>query len=80
MKNSLTARKPTLLVHLADAENPEQLITRKGVAARWQCSIETVKRRTANGQLHPIRFGPRLLRYSLKEIRRVEREAAGGKQ
>jgi hypothetical protein len=55
----------------------EQLITRKSLATRWQCSVETVKRRTAAGQLHPIRFGPRMLRYALDEVRRVEREAAG---
>src|SRR5215471_6270191 len=56
----------------------EQLITRKSLAARWQCSVETIKRRTAAGQLHPIRFGPRMLRYALEEVRRVERDGAGG--
>jgi hypothetical protein len=56
----------------------EQLITRKSLATRWQCSVETIKRRTAAGQLHPIRFGPRMLRYPLDEVRRVEREGAGG--
>jgi hypothetical protein len=53
----------------------EQLISRKLLAARWQCSVETIKRRTAAGQLHAIRFGPRMIRYALSEIIRVEQQA-----
>ena len=56
----------------------EQLITRKSLAARWQCSQETVKRRTREGLLHPIRFNQRLLRYRLSEIVQVEQAASGG--
>jgi len=59
------------------APTSEQLVSRKSLAARWQCSVETVKRRTAAGQLHAIRFGPRMVRYALSEIIRVEQEAAG---
>ena len=80
MKHSHTPGKPPLLFHSANAANPEQLFSRKALAARWQCSVETIKRRTAAGQLHAIRFGPRMVRYALDEIRRVERDAAGGKQ
>ena len=53
----------------------EYLISRKSLAARWQCSVETIKRRTSAGQLHAIRFGPRMLRYALSEIIHVEQQA-----
>ena len=54
----------------------DHLLSRRDVAQRWRCSVETVKRRTAAGQLHPIRFGPRMIRYAIDEVRRVEREAS----
>jgi len=60
------------------AATTEQLITRKSLAARWQCSPETVKRRTREGLLHPIRFNQRLLRYRLSEVLQVEQAAGGG--
>jgi hypothetical protein len=53
----------------------EQLISRKAVAVRWQCSVETIKRRTREGILHPLRFNSRMIRYSMSEILRVEQEA-----
>ena len=55
----------------------EQLISRKALAQRWSCSTETVKRRTRDGLLHPIRFNSRMIRYPLSEIIRVEQEAGG---
>ena len=53
----------------------EQLISRKALAQRWSCSTETIKRRTRDGLLHPIRFNARMIRYQLSEIVRVEQEA-----
>jgi hypothetical protein len=53
----------------------EELISRKALAARWQCSKETIKRRTREGVLHPLRFNCRMIRYSMSEILRVEQEA-----
>jgi hypothetical protein len=53
----------------------EQLVSRKALAARWQCSVETIKRRTREGLLHPIRFNSRMIRYAMSEISRVEQEA-----
>jgi CHAD domain-containing protein len=53
----------------------EQLISRKALAERWSCSTETIKRRTRDGLLHPIRFNARMIRYQLSEIVRVEQEA-----
>jgi hypothetical protein len=55
----------------------EQLISRKALAERWSCSSETIKRRTREGLLHPLRFNSRMIRYQLSEIIRVEQEAGG---
>jgi hypothetical protein len=55
----------------------EQLISRKALAKRWSCSTETIKRRTHEGLLHPLRFNSRMIRYPLSEIIRVEQEAGG---
>jgi hypothetical protein len=59
-------------------QTSEQLVSRKVLATRWQCSVETIKRRTREGLLHPVRFNQRLIRYPLSEIIRVEKEASGG--
>ena len=56
---------------------PERLISRKVLAQRWSCSTETIKRRTREGLLHPLRFNSRMIRYQLSEILRVEQEAGG---
>jgi DNA-binding transcriptional regulator YhcF (GntR family) len=55
----------------------EQFISRRSLASRWGCSVETIKRRTRDGMLHPIRFNARMIRYQLSEVIRVEREAGG---
>jgi hypothetical protein len=55
----------------------EQLISRKALAQRWSCCTETIKRRTREGLLHPVRFNSRMVRYQLSEILRVEQEAGG---
>jgi predicted site-specific integrase-resolvase len=56
---------------------PEQLLSRRAVAQRWQTSIETVKRREKEGLLKAIRFNERLLRYKLSNVKDVEAAAAG---
>jgi hypothetical protein len=58
-------------------ESSERLISRKALAARWQCSNETIKRRTREGLLHPVRFNQRMIRYPLSEVIRIEKEASG---
>jgi hypothetical protein len=55
---------------------PEQLLSRKAVADRWQTSVETVKRREKAGLLRAIRFNQRLLRYKLSNVEAVEAAAA----
>ena len=59
---------------------PEQLLSRKAVAYRWQTSVETVKRREKEGLLKAIRFNERLLRYKLSDIEAFEAEAGGGNE
>ena len=59
------------------SEASELLISRKALASRWQCSRETIKRRTREGWLHPVRFNQRLIRYPLSEIIRIEQEGVG---
>jgi hypothetical protein len=48
------------------------LLTRKQLAERWTCCSHTIARRK---DLHPIRLGPRLVRYSLDEIQTIEATA-----
>ena len=55
---------------------PEQLLSRRAVANRWQTSVETVKRREKAGLLKAIRFNQRLLRYKLSNVEAVEAAAA----
>ena len=57
---------------------PQILISRKELAQRWSCSTETVKRRTRQGVLHPVRFNSRMIRYPMSEVLQVEEAATGG--
>jgi hypothetical protein len=64
-------------VHKSSQEaNPEILITRKQLCARWSCCGMTLKRREAAGALRAIRFNERMLRYRLSDVLRIETEAA----
>jgi hypothetical protein len=58
---------------------PEQLLSRKSLASRWQVSCETVKRRTREGLLHPVYFNPRLIRYLLSEVLALEADGRSGR-
>jgi len=60
------------------ASLPEQMLSRKAVADRWQTSVETVKRREKAGLLRALRFNRRLLRYKLADVIAYENAAAGG--
>jgi hypothetical protein len=51
------------------------LLSRKSLASRWECSIATVKRREREGRLMAIRFNRRLLRYRLEDIEAYEAAA-----
>jgi hypothetical protein len=54
-----------------------QLLSRGALAQRWECCIETIKRREREGLLKAIRFNQRLLRYRLKDVLAIEASAGG---
>ena len=68
-----------LLMQTAQAsgtDSDERLLSRKQVAKRWRVSTETIKRRSREGLLPPLRFNQRLIRYRLADVIRVEQDAA----
>jgi glutamine synthetase len=56
---------------IATNTNAPKLFSRKELATRWNCSIETLKRREKSGILNPTVLG-RLVRYKLEEIEAIE--------
>jgi hypothetical protein len=54
--------------------NSVQLVTRKGLADRWQVSIETLKRRERCGLLPFLKLGHGV-RYRLSDVERLEADA-----
>ena len=55
-----------------EVDKQEKFLKRRELAARWRCSVETVKRRERAGFLHPIRLSRRSLLYKLSEVEAVE--------
>lgn len=43
-------------------------LTRSELAARWKCSIQTIKRRERDCTITALRFGPRMIRFRLSDI------------
>lgn len=58
--------------------NISEFLSRQELVARWGCSLSTIKRREAEGVLVPVRFGPRLVRYSMADIEVLEQRLAIG--
>jgi hypothetical protein len=54
-----------------------ELISRPGLARRWKCHPESLKRREKKGLLHPIALSARMIRYRMNEVLALEAEAAG---
>jgi hypothetical protein len=52
-----------------------KFLKRTELAARWRCSVETIKRRQRSGLLNPVRLSQRSLLYLMSEIEQIEREA-----
>ena len=52
----------------------EKLISRHTLCDRWDCSGETLKRYEKRGILRPVRIAPRMLRYRLTDILKIEEE------
>jgi hypothetical protein len=53
-------------------ESNKQLISRRELAERWSCCIQTIKSREDAGILKPIRFGSRFWRYRLSDVVALE--------
>ncbi len=53
-----------------------KLISRRQLAARWGCCVESIKRRQRAGLLHPIYLSSRMLRYSLQNVEEIEADAS----
>jgi hypothetical protein len=49
-------------------------ISRAQLAIRWEVSIDSLKRFEKRGVLSPIKIAPRVLRYWLDDIERIEAE------
>ena len=52
----------------------EKLISRHTLRDRWDCSGETLKRYEKRGILRPVRIAPRMVRYRLSDILKIEAE------
>jgi hypothetical protein len=61
-------------VRMSNHINSVQLVTRKGLAGRWQVSVETLKRRERAGVLPFLKLG-RGVRYRLSDVERLEADA-----
>jgi hypothetical protein len=63
-----------------DFVSSEICISRVQLAARWNCSIEMVKRRERAGVLPAIEFSPLCTRYRIADVQRVEQESLIGQE
>lgn len=63
-----------MTAHACTHEDSQQpLLDRKTLAKRWGVSIETIKRREADGTINPVYLpGGRLVRYRLEDIIKLE--------
>lgn len=52
-------------------------LSRKQLASRWSCCVETIKRKENCGLIPAVRLGKRFVRYRLSDIERIEHEAIG---
>jgi len=76
MATTNTMSSPTAL---SPAKPTGQLISRRQLAVRWGCCVESIKRRQRAGLLQPVYLSARMVRYSLQNIEQVE-GAAGWEQ
>ena len=53
----------------------EKMITRRELSDRWGLSLKTLKRREADGTLHPVTLSTNVVRYRISEIIAIENEA-----
>lgn len=66
--------------HHADTTKTGGLIDRDTLAARWCCSIETIKRIEKRGKLARVQLGPRAVRYRISDVLKIEGERAPSRE
>ena len=57
----------------------ERQLSRKELAARWNLSVKTIKRKEKAGELQPLTLGPRTVRHRLSDILAYEADAISTK-
>ncbi len=66
-------RAPSCMVKTTqDTTSAQGLIDRENLAARWCCSIETVKRIERRGLLKRVQLCERMVRYRLSDVLKLE--------
>ena len=55
-----------------DTASVQGLIDREKLAARWCCSIETIKRMEKRGLLKRVQLCERMVRYRLSDVLKLE--------
>jgi hypothetical protein len=72
-RKSKRVQQSTKLLTSNSTDHIRSLMTRKELAARWGVCSHTIQRRR---DLQPVRLGPRLVRYRLKDVEEIEAAAA----
>jgi hypothetical protein len=68
----------TANLHQKPVQEPtKQLISRRELAERWSCCVETIKNRERAGILKPIRFGTKSWRYRMSDVLHLENMEGG---
>ena len=57
---------------IPDPKPAQGLIDREKLAARFCCSIETIKRMEKRGLLKRVQLGERLVRYRMSDVLKLE--------
>ena len=52
------------------------LLTREGLARRWQCCTRTIIRYEAQGVITSVRLGPKMVRFRMTDIEAIEAQWA----
>lgn len=66
-----TVAMQAILRQMSQDTSEPVLLSRRELAARWHCHVDTIKRRETEGLVHPVVVGHKRL-YKLSEIQRIE--------
>jgi hypothetical protein len=68
MNTTKTPAKQSPAPKSDDQTPPQEFISRRNLAKRWDKSIEFIKHKERTGELHPTKLGYRSVAYRLSEI------------